>query len=138
MQSSLVPVNLKAVPVSTLSANDKFVFRNDSAGLGVPRGNFGKLNSFANQTSQHGMATTTVYYGGQRSAAEGGARAASAGGYSAGNAQSSMSSKFNGGFAYIRAVSAQRRIRRGSQALKIYLSYPGTRTLVLAPNGSEI
>jgi len=92
MQSSLVAVNLKAVPVSALSANDKFVFRNDSAGLGVPRGNFGKLNSFANQTSQHGMATTTVYYGGQRSAAENGARAAYAGGYSAGNAQSSMSS----------------------------------------------
>jgi uncharacterized protein DUF6600/FecR-like protein len=101
MQSSLVAVNLKAVPASTLGPNDKFVFRNDSAGLGVPRGNFGKLNSFANQTSQHGMATTTVYYGGQRSAAEAGARAGSApsaGGYSASsrsaaaNAQGSMSS----------------------------------------------
>jgi uncharacterized protein DUF6600/FecR-like protein len=98
MQSTMVPVNLKAVPVSTLSANDKFVFRNNSAGLGVPRGNFGKLNSFANQTSQHGMATTNVYYGGQRGGAEGGARAASAGSYSAsspsysGNAQTSMSS----------------------------------------------
>jgi hypothetical protein len=98
MQSSMVPVNLKAVPASTLSAHDTFVFRNDSAGLGVPRGSFGKLNGFANQTSQHGMATTTVYYGGQRGAAEGGASAASAGGYSAssrssaGNAQSSMSS----------------------------------------------
>jgi hypothetical protein len=97
LQSSVVPVNLKALPVSTLSAHDKFVFRNDSAGLGVPRGNFGKLNGFANQTSQHGMATTNVYYGAQRSAAEGGAREASAGGYSASsrsssNAQSSMSS----------------------------------------------
>jgi FecR protein len=101
LQSSVVPVNLKAVPVSTLSgANDKFVFRNNSAGLGVPRGNFGKLNSFANQTSQHGMATTNVYYGGQRggaAASEGGARAASPGGYSASsrsssNAQSSMGS----------------------------------------------
>jgi hypothetical protein len=97
MQSSMVPVNLKAVPASTLTAHDTFVFRNDSAGLGVPRGSFGKLNSFANQTSQHGMATTSVYYGGQRGAAEGGASAASAGGYSAssrsaGNAQSSMSS----------------------------------------------
>jgi hypothetical protein len=97
LQASVVPVNLKAVPVSTLGAHDKFVFRNDSAGLGVPRGNFGKLNSFANQTSQHGMATTNVYYGGQRGAAEGEARGASAGGYpassrSSGNAQSSMSS----------------------------------------------
>jgi hypothetical protein len=101
LQSSVVPVNLKALPVSTLSgANDKFVFRNNSAGLGVPRGNFGKLNGFANQTSQHGMATTNVYYGGQRSASMGEARAGSAGspgGYSASsrassNAQSSMSS----------------------------------------------
>jgi hypothetical protein len=97
LQASVVPVNLKAVPVSTLSAHDKFVFRNDSAGLGVPRGNFGKLNSFANQTSQHGMATTNVYYGGQRGASEGDARAASVGGYSASSrssssAQSSMGS----------------------------------------------
>jgi hypothetical protein len=99
LQSSLVPVNLKAVPVSTLSgANDKFVFRNNSAGMGVPRGNFGKLNSFANQTSQHGMATTNVYYGGQRGAATGEAgRPASGAGYSASsrsssNAPSSMGS----------------------------------------------
>jgi hypothetical protein len=101
MQSSLVPVNLKALPASTLSAHDTFVFRNDSAGFGVPRGSLGKLNNFANQTNQHGMATTTVYYGGQRGAAEGPARApsaASAGGYSAssrsssGSAQSPMSS----------------------------------------------
>jgi FecR protein len=94
LQSSVVPVNLKAMPASTLGANDKFVFRNNSAGFGVPRGNFGKLNSFANQTNQHGMATTTVYYGGQRAggAAEGGARAASsANGYSASSRSSSSS-----------------------------------------------
>jgi len=63
-ESSLVPVNLKAVPVSGLGAHDKFVFRSDSAGLGVPRGNLGKLNSFSNQASQHGMASTNIYYGG--------------------------------------------------------------------------
>src|SRR5271156_3816059 len=71
MQSSLVPVNLKALPASSLSAHDTFVFRNDSAGFGVPRGSLGKLNNFANQSNQLGMATTTVYYGGQRGAAEG-------------------------------------------------------------------
>jgi hypothetical protein len=104
LQSSMVPVNLKAVPVSTLSANDKFIFRNNSAGMGVPRGNFGKLNSFANQANQHGMATTNVYYGGQRGASMGEARgearggsAGSPGGYAAGsrassNAPSSMGS----------------------------------------------
>ncbi|HXP10226.1 MAG TPA: DUF6600 domain-containing protein [Acidobacteriaceae bacterium] len=103
MQSSLVPVNLKAVPTSTLGAHDTFVFRNDSAGFGVPRGSFGKLNGFANQTNQHGMATTPIYYGGQRgAAAQGGVSAASPsagpGGYSpsnrgySNNAPSSMGS----------------------------------------------
>ena len=63
-EASLVPVNLKAVPASSLGAHDTFVFRNDSAGLGVPRGSLGKLNSFSNQTAQHGMTSTNVYYGG--------------------------------------------------------------------------
>jgi FecR protein len=63
-QSTLVPVNLKAMPASSLTEHDKFVFRNDSAGLGVPRGTLGKLNSFSNQTAQHGMASTNIYYGG--------------------------------------------------------------------------
>lgn len=63
-ESSLVPVNLKAIPSSSLGANDKFVFRNDSAGLGVPRGSLGKLNSFSNHVAQHGMASTSVFSGG--------------------------------------------------------------------------
>jgi hypothetical protein len=112
LQSTMVPVNLKTLPASTLGAHDTFVFRNDSAGFGVPRGSLGKLNSFANQTSQHGMATTNVYYGGaraaqggersaygtERGAAVSGARAGSTGAYSAGSrsypggAQSSMPS----------------------------------------------
>jgi hypothetical protein len=71
-QSTLVPVNLKSIPASGLGAQDKFVFRNDSAGLGVPRGSLGKLNSFSGQTAQHGMTSTNVYYGGQRNGAEGG------------------------------------------------------------------
>jgi Flp pilus assembly protein TadG len=70
-EATLVPVNLKAMPASSLATGDKFVFRNDSAGLGVPRGSLGKLNSFSNQTAQHGMASTNVYYGGaQRGEAE--------------------------------------------------------------------
>jgi hypothetical protein len=114
MQSSLVPVNLKAMPASALSTHDTFVFRKDSAGFGVPRGNFGKLNSFANQTNQHGMATTNVYYGGQRSgAAEGGPRPASAAaGYPAnspsysGNASRSMGSSSMGAASHTSVQSA--------------------------------
>jgi len=55
-------VNLKAIPASTLGEHDTFVFRKDSAGYGVPRGSLGKLNSFSNQATQHGMASTNVYY----------------------------------------------------------------------------
>ena len=88
-EASLVPVNLKSVPTSGLSAHDTFVFRNNSAGLGVPRASLGKLNSFANQTAQHGMATTNVYYAGegQRGTAESGRGVAGA----SSSASSSMS-----------------------------------------------
>jgi hypothetical protein len=55
------------------------VFRNNSAGLGVPRGSLGKLNSFSGQTAQHGVATTNVYYGGQANAAGGAARSGNVG-----------------------------------------------------------
>jgi hypothetical protein len=70
-EATLVPVNLKAIPASSLGAKDTFVFRKDSAGFGVPRGSLGKLNSFSNQATQHGMASTNIYYGGaQRGEAE--------------------------------------------------------------------
>ncbi|MGC2400172.1 MAG: DUF6600 domain-containing protein [Acidobacteriaceae bacterium] len=69
-QSSLVGVNLKAMPASTLNGEDKFVFRSDSAGLGVPRGTLGKLNGFSNHVAEHGMASTTVF-----TSSAGGARA---------------------------------------------------------------
>jgi hypothetical protein len=79
-ESSLVGVNLKSIPASSLGPKDTFVFRNNSAGLGVPRGSLGKLNSFSGQTAQHGLATTNVYYGGaQRGGAESSARAGSVG-----------------------------------------------------------
>src|ERR1700678_3017778 len=62
-ESTLVPVNLKAIPTSGVAEHDTFVFRKDSAGLGVPRGSLGKLNSFSNQATQHGMASTNISYG---------------------------------------------------------------------------
>jgi hypothetical protein len=58
---AFVPVNLKPLNTSSLDGHDKFVFRGDSAGLGVPRGSLGKLNSFSRQTNEHGMASTGVY-----------------------------------------------------------------------------
>ena len=71
-ESTLIPVNLKAIPASGLGEHDTFVFRKDSAGFGVPRGSLGKLNSFSNQASQHGMASTNITYGGPAQRGEAG------------------------------------------------------------------
>jgi FecR protein len=90
-EASLVGVNLKAIPASSLE-QDKFVFRNNSAGLGVPRGSLGKLNSFSGQAAQHGMATATVYPVGERGAAGGGARVGNAGEASAAYSSASRAS----------------------------------------------
>jgi hypothetical protein len=110
-ESSLVPVNLKALPASSLSTHDTFVFRSNSAGFGVPRGSLGKLNGFSNQASQHGMATTSVVYGGARGAAEAGAErgAATAGAYSAAsraNSNAAQSSMSSAGMSHASAPSA--------------------------------
>src|SRR5262249_14867519 len=39
----------------------KFVFRNDSAGMGVPRGSMGNLNGISNEVAHHGFANRDVY-----------------------------------------------------------------------------
>jgi hypothetical protein len=82
-------VNLKAIPTSTLGEHDTFVFRKDSAGFGVPRGSLGKLNSFSNQATQHGMASTNVYpAGAQRGPAQSGGASYSGPARSVSSAQS--------------------------------------------------
>ncbi len=90
-QSSLVPVNMKAIPASSLGAHDTFVFRSNSAGFGVPRGSLGKLNSFSSHAVSHGIVSTNIYYGGERSAqgrAEGGGNFSAARQISSSNAAS--------------------------------------------------
>jgi hypothetical protein len=92
-QATIVGVNLKALPVSNL-ANDKFVFRSNSAGMGVPRSTLGKLNSFSGKTAEHGMATTNVYtvnVNNQRAIGQGSARAGYAGNAGSAASRSSMS-----------------------------------------------
>ncbi len=78
-QPSLVAVNMKAIPTSTLTPHETFVFRKDSAGMGVPRGTLGKLNGYSSQALQHGAATTNVYYGGQHGEPGGGNRSLNSG-----------------------------------------------------------
>ena len=95
-ESTLVPVNLKAIPTSSLGEHDTFVFRKDSAGLGVPRGSLGKLNGFSNQATQHGMASTNIYYNGaQRGEAESAGHSAYSG--SASSSRSVASPSYAGG-----------------------------------------
>ena len=81
----VVPVNLKPLNSSSLGAHDTFVFRGDSAGLGVPRGTLGKLNGFSRGAEQHGMASTNVSFA-PRGASEGQGRGGGNAGMSASSA----------------------------------------------------
>lgn len=58
--ATLVAVHQKALVASDLSRPGTFVFRKDSAGLGVPRGVFTKLDKVSVQAAQRGSVTTEV------------------------------------------------------------------------------
>jgi hypothetical protein len=60
LSPTVVAVNEKPLVASKLN-KDSFVFRNDSAGLGVPRGTFGKLGHISNNVAQHGSIERPVY-----------------------------------------------------------------------------
>ena len=59
--ATMVSVNEKPLVASKLNEKDSFVFRKDSAGLGVPRGTFGKLNHISSGVVQHGSVERTAY-----------------------------------------------------------------------------
>jgi hypothetical protein len=61
-EPSMMAVNAKPLVKSSVISGDKFAFRNDSAGLGVPRGDFGKLNKFSQTAQSHGTANQHVYF----------------------------------------------------------------------------
>jgi hypothetical protein len=85
-ESTLTPVNLKPLVHSEMASPDSFVFRKDSAGMGIPRDQLGKLEKFSQRTVDRGTATTAVYVSETQSA---GVNGRSAGG--AVNANSSRS-----------------------------------------------
>lgn len=60
-ESTLMRVNLRPLSASSLGSEDSFVFRRDSAGLGVPRGTLGNLNKFSERALGHGTASTPTY-----------------------------------------------------------------------------
>jgi hypothetical protein len=60
-EASLVVVSLKPLTSSERDSADSFVFRKDSAGLGIPRGSLGKLDKFSQRAVEHGTTSTHVY-----------------------------------------------------------------------------
>ncbi len=60
LSPTIVAVNEKPLVASRLN-KDSFVFRKDSAGLGVPRSTFGKLGHISNNVAQHGSIERPVY-----------------------------------------------------------------------------
>ncbi len=60
-EPTMVAVNLKPVVKSEISSQNSFTFRRDSAGLGVPRDGFGKLNKVAEHVQQQGSVNQQVY-----------------------------------------------------------------------------
>ena len=59
--STLLSVDNKPLNVSTLGP-DRFIFRSDSAGMGIPRGSLGRLDKFSTGVARHGTASTPVYF----------------------------------------------------------------------------
>jgi hypothetical protein len=60
--SSLIAVNQKPLTFSHIDrATSSFSFRNDSAGLGIPRGQFGKLNKLSETAAKAGSSNVPLF-----------------------------------------------------------------------------
>jgi hypothetical protein len=71
-ESTLMSVNVKPLVQSDVASSTSFVFRKDSAGLGVPRNELGKLDRFSQRALQRGTASTPIYLEARPSAEIGG------------------------------------------------------------------
>lgn len=60
-RESLVMSNRGPMVMSGQESPENFVFHQNSAGLGVPRGSLGNLDGFSNHVAQHGSANSQVY-----------------------------------------------------------------------------
>ncbi len=71
-QPTMLSVSNRPLVRSEVSSRESFTFRQDSAGLGVPRGDFGKLNKIAENVQRHGSANEQIYFSAPTSAMQGG------------------------------------------------------------------
>lgn len=60
-ESTLTQVNLKPLTRSEVASPESFVFRRDSAGMGIPRDELGKLDKLSRQTVERGTTSTHIY-----------------------------------------------------------------------------
>ena len=60
-QPGIVGVSNKPIIHSGMTANGEFLFRKDSAGMGVPREGLGKLDRYSRNTMERGVASTPAY-----------------------------------------------------------------------------
>ncbi len=58
---TVIAVNTKPLTGSEIASSTSFVFRKDSAGLGVPRGTLGDLRKFSNESISKGAATMPIF-----------------------------------------------------------------------------
>lgn len=58
---AFVTVNERPLIRSQVNESDSFLFRKDSAGLGIPRNELGKLNKFSERAMARGTSSTPVY-----------------------------------------------------------------------------
>lgn len=59
--STLTLVNLRPLVRSEITSANSFVFRRDSAGLGIPRESLGSLNKLSQRAVNRGMASMPIY-----------------------------------------------------------------------------
>ena len=59
--STLMLVNDKPLVRNEVASGDSFVFRKDSAGLGIPRDTLGKLDKFSHQAVERGVSNVHIY-----------------------------------------------------------------------------
>jgi len=71
-EPTLLGINQKPLVRSEITKSDSFVFRKDSAGLGVPRDGLGKLDKFSQHADLKGETSTRVYVAAPSSAMPGG------------------------------------------------------------------
>ncbi|MGA7341371.1 MAG: FecR family protein [Terracidiphilus sp.] len=60
-EPTMTAVNLRPLVQSDIASSSSFVFRKDSAGLGVPRDELGKLQKFSQRTLERGTASTPIF-----------------------------------------------------------------------------